>query len=56
MNLKGQSFLKILDFSAEEIGYLIDLAAEYKEKNQSSFSSVFACYSLPHHKPYQCAV
>ena len=34
MNLKGQSFLKILDFSAEELGYLIDLAAELKAKKK----------------------
>ncbi len=35
MNLKGQSFLKILDFSAEELGYLIDLAAELKAKKKA---------------------
>ena len=35
MNLKGQSFLKILDFTAEEIGYLIDLAAELKAKKKA---------------------
>lgn len=34
MDLKGRSFLKILDFTAEEIGYLVDLAAEYKEKKK----------------------
>ena len=34
MNLKGRSFLKLLDFTPEEIGYLIDLAAEYKEKKK----------------------
>ncbi len=35
MDLKGKSFLKLLDFSAEEIGLLLDLAAElkYKKKN-----------------------
>ena len=35
MDLKGKNFLKLLDFSAEEIGCLIDLAAElkYKKKN-----------------------
>ncbi|MBQ3211643.1 MAG: ornithine carbamoyltransferase [Oscillospiraceae bacterium] len=32
MNFKGKSFLKLLDFSAEEITALIDLAAELKEK------------------------
>lgn len=35
MDFKGKSFLKLLDFSAEEIACLIDLAAElkYKKKN-----------------------
>ncbi|MBE6729447.1 MAG: ornithine carbamoyltransferase [Ruminococcaceae bacterium] len=31
MNLKGRDFLKLLDFTAEEIEYLIDKAAEYKK-------------------------
>ncbi|MBQ5321225.1 MAG: ornithine carbamoyltransferase [Oscillospiraceae bacterium] len=34
MNLKGKSFLKLLDFSKEEIEYLISLAAEYKRKKK----------------------
>ena len=34
MNLKGRSFLKLLDFSAEEILYLVDLAAELKDKKK----------------------
>ena len=35
INLKGKDFLKLLDFSSEEISYLIDLAEElkYKKKN-----------------------
>ena len=35
MNLKGRDFLKLLDFSAEELNYLIDLAAELKSKKKS---------------------
>lgn len=35
MNLQGRDFLKILDFAPEEILYLIDLAAELKEKKKS---------------------
>ena len=35
MNLKGRDFLKLLDFSSEEISYLIDKAAEYKAKKKS---------------------
>lgn len=34
MNLKGRDFLKLLDFTPEEIGGLIDLAAELKEKKK----------------------
>ena len=34
MDLKGRSFLKLLDFSPEEILYLVDLAAELKDKKK----------------------
>lgn len=34
MNLKGKNFLKLLDFTPEEITYLIDLAAELKDKKK----------------------
>ena len=34
MNLKGRDFLKLLDFTPEEIGGLIDLAAELKDKKK----------------------
>ncbi|HOO80537.1 MAG TPA: ornithine carbamoyltransferase, partial [Lachnospiraceae bacterium] len=34
MNLKGRSFLTLRDFTPEEITYLIDLAAEYKQKKK----------------------
>ena len=34
MNLQGRNFLKLLDFEPEEINYLIDLAAELKEKKK----------------------
>ena len=34
MNLKGKSFLKLLDFSTEEIAYLIDLAKDLKDKKK----------------------
>ena len=33
-DLKGKSFLKLLDFSTEEISFLLDLAAELKERGQ----------------------
>ena len=35
MNLKGKDFLKLLDLSPEEIGGLIDLAADLKEKKKN---------------------
>lgn len=35
MNLKGRSFLKLLDFSSEEIASLIDFAAELKQKKKN---------------------
>ena len=38
MNLKGKSFLKLLDFSSEEIQYLIDFAIELKDKKKKGVS------------------
>ncbi len=35
MNIKGRDFLKLLDFTAEELTYLLDLAAELKEKKKN---------------------
>ena len=35
MNLKGKSFLKLLDFTPEEINYLLDLSAELKAKKKN---------------------
>ncbi|MBE5843939.1 MAG: ornithine carbamoyltransferase [Butyrivibrio sp.] len=34
MDLKGRDFLKLLDFEPEEIEYLLDLAAELKDKKK----------------------
>ncbi len=34
MNLKGRDFLKLLDYTPEEIVYLLDLAAELKDKKK----------------------
>ena len=34
MSLKGKDFLKLLDFTPEEILGLIDLAADFKEKKK----------------------
>ena len=35
MNLKGRDFLKLLDFTSEEIAYLLDLAADLKAKKKA---------------------
>ena len=34
MNLQGRDFLKLLDYTPEEILYLIELAAELKEQKK----------------------
>ena len=36
MNLKGRNFLKLMDYTPEEILYLIDLAAEQEEAGNSA--------------------
>ena len=38
MNFKGKSFLRLLDFSGEEIACLIDLAAELKAQKKAGIS------------------
>lgn len=38
MNLKGRDFLKLLDFTPEEIMYLVDLAADLKDKKKKGIS------------------
>ena len=35
VNLKGRSFLTLMDFSSEEIRYLLDLGHELKAKKKS---------------------
>ena len=37
MNLKGRSFLKLKDFTPEEILYLVDLAYDLKQKRKQGF-------------------
>lgn len=38
MNLKGRSFLTLKDFTSEEIMYLVDLAADLKEKKKQGIT------------------
>nr|MCR5634517.1 ornithine carbamoyltransferase [Lachnospiraceae bacterium] len=35
MNLKGRDFLTLKDFSAEEIQYMVDVAAYFKKKKKA---------------------
>ncbi len=43
MNLKGRDFLKLLDFTPEEISGLIDLAAELKDKKKKGIPHTELC-------------
>lgn len=36
MNLKGRNFLKLMDYTPEEILYLIDLAADLKKRKKKA--------------------
>ncbi|MCH5256363.1 MAG: ornithine carbamoyltransferase [Lachnospiraceae bacterium] len=38
MNLKGRNFLKLLDFTPEEITYFLDVAADLKEKKKKGIA------------------
>lgn len=38
MNLKGKSFLKLLDFTPEEINFLLDLAAQLKTQKKAGIA------------------
>lgn len=38
MNLQGRDFLTLLDYTPEEIGYLLDLAADLKAKKKAGIS------------------
>ena len=39
MNLKGRSFLKLLDFTPEEINYMLDAAADLKAKKKKGIAT-----------------
>ena len=41
MNLQGRHFLKLLDFTPEEIMYMIDLAADLKDKKKKGISTEY---------------
>ena len=48
MNLKGKDFLKLLDFTSEEIGELVDFASELKAKKRPVFRIGFAKEKILH--------
>ena len=39
MNLTGRNFLKLLDYTPEEIRYLLDLSKDLKNKKKSGIST-----------------
>ena len=41
MDLKGRNFLKLLDYTPEEMEYLLDLAAELKEKKKNGVETTW---------------
>ena len=41
MNLKGRSFLKLLDYTPEEIRYLLDLSKEFKNKKKNNIEHTY---------------
>ena len=57
MNLKGRNFLKLFDFTPDEIQSLLDLAAELKAKTLMPTGGVICPISMsttqttPHHTP-----
>lgn len=40
MDLKGRNFLTLKDFTPEEITYMLDLAADLKDKKKKVFRSI----------------
>ena len=38
LNIRGRSFLTLLDYTPEEINYLLDLSAEFKRMKQTGMS------------------
>lgn len=40
MNLKGRNFITLKDFTPEEIGYLLDLAAKLKADKKGALQEI----------------
>ena len=43
MNFKNRDFLKLLDFTTEEINFLLELAADFKEKKKQGIQHNICC-------------
>ena len=41
MNLKGRNFLKLLDYTEEEIRYLLDLSHDFKNKKKKGIEHTY---------------
>ena len=46
MNLTGKHFLKLLDFTPEEITYMLDVAADLKDKKKKHIPVDIHAYPL----------
>ena len=46
MDLNGRHFLKLLDYTPEEISYLLDLSAQLKDKKKKASSSISTSAAL----------
>ena len=47
MNLKGRHFLTLKDFTKEEITYMLDLAADLKDKKKKEILALFEATGIP---------
>ena len=56
MDLKGRHFLKLLDYTPEEIQYLLDLAAALKEKKKKGEPVDYFRGFLKKHLPEHAAL
>ena len=51
MNLKNRDFLKLLDYTPEEIRYLLDLAHDFKKKKQEGIPHEYLKGNAPKNAP-----
>ena len=58
VNIKGRSYLKLLDYTSEEIRYLLDLSKQFKNMKEMVYltniwrtRTLFFCLKRPPHVP-----